>query len=414
MDKAKPKILIIADNVSLLEKACEFLIRRGWQATCIGGLRTGLDFIAKEQPTHVLISVNLPLLSISKFASLGEELKNKYGITLVAFGEKEDAYTMRSVTTCGLKYFVFPPVTGALLHIKLKKLLMLEDDHKKQKDSTFITDRKSNLVSSLDLKSFAESSSAPGKYLPEDIIKNRRIRKSQDARLTTSEIRSRRLPSDIEIVSEPTFRGQCIGFNDENVATIDEVEEIGVMTITSDAMTGYVVLARGSKDTTEMKKLLRNFGDDLIYRLKSRGITLANIHFMSLKVNRVKFEKWTRECAQFCFVSEHMGSETAVAFIPHTDSLPIIEVSKEHPGNLIIRFEDLIANSEIDFDVHIYLEKNARTFIYVKKGSVFTRERLEKVRETKSPLFIENREETDFRAYHASVRLNQSIQFLPS
>ena len=405
MIKANPKILAIAENVSLLDKACEFLVRRGWQAACVGDLRSGLDFIAKEQPTHVLISVNLPLISVSKIAGLADELKTKYGVTVIAFGEREDLPTMRSVTACGLKYFVFPPVTGALLHIKLKKVLMLEDERDHLLGDISISTEVPKILPQI--------GSGRGRRLPESIAKNRRIRKSQDSRLQTSEIRTRRLPSDIEVDLEPCFRGNCIGFNDTEIKTIDEVEDVGVMTITSDTMTGYVVLARGSNDANEMKKLLRNFGDDLISRLKKRGITnLSNIHFMSLKVNRVKFEKWTAECAQFCFVSEHMGSETAVAFIPHNDSQPVIEISIDHPGNLVILLEDLIADSKINFDVHIYLEKNARTFIYVKKGSVFTQDRIDKVRETKSPLFIENREETDFRSYHASVRLNESIQSL--
>ncbi len=90
--KANPRILIIAKNVSLLDRACLFLTRRGWQAKCVGDLRSGLDLVEKEKPTHVLISVNLPLLPVSKFPRLSEDLKSKFGTVLVAFGENENRH----------------------------------------------------------------------------------------------------------------------------------------------------------------------------------------------------------------------------------------------------------------------------------------------------------------------------------
>ncbi len=411
-----PKILIIAEDVLQLKKAAEFLARRGWKATVVSDLRSAMECMTKDTPTHVLISVNLPLLPVQKIATFAKELETKYGVTCVAFGEREDLFTVRAVTGCGLQYSIFPPVTGALLHIKLKKVLLNEASEPKSRlvSSKTAEDVASNIVKGevpnvqVRVPNFRNLRRP---ILSERDLQNRQFKKA-DENHRVSEIRSLENTTEFELESETSFKGHCISFAGTETTFLHVVSEVCVMTIKCGTMAGYVVLGRVQSQGSENKILLRNYGDNLVNGLKKRGIAVTDVHFLNIKVDEVEFEKLTRQCAQFCFVADHMGSETALAYLPYQEGFPSITPSQDFVGRLVVDKAEIASDVEVSFNLYFFLEKNNRSVLFAKRGSQFTSERWQRLESSQSPLFIDSLDEVHFRSYHAQNNLNLIIRSL--
>lgn len=395
-----PRLIIVAEDIQKQKKAQEYLIKKGWPTQCVRDLKTGLKLASTFNPTHLLLSLNVTYQNPQKLAALRDELKEKHNVTLVVFAETEDVLTVRSLTGSGIKYIIYPPVTGSLIHVKLCQMFLSgETDIKTTNNSTFV---KSEIPFQAEMLNKTSANS----------LKKRVLTKHANPKIKISEIRSDTDPSSIEAEAEPTFRAHCENPDVAAFDSLETVEDVCVVSLKSNQFAGYLVLARGKHEPEVSYKLLQRFTENLIMKLQLKGINITEFHFLNAKVNRVKFDSWAKKSASFCFASVHQGAETAIAFIPTPIVLPVIEELPEFPDYVGIRLNDIKPNIKVNFEIYLYLEKNRRFFHLLKKGTFIEPIRIERIRNSKSSVYIASEEKTDFKNYHIQNNLNASIEEL--
>ncbi len=176
-------IVILSDLTHSHEKGKEFLERKNWKVRIANNLRSGVEMIQSLNPGFLLVSINL-IQNVKNLKQLAKEMEEKYSCVVVGFADSQDVQSSRLLTGCGLSHIIYPPLTGALIEIKIKKIKLEKDSV--QERPKFVRG----------LAAAPESTQRVASYKP---IAERILRVHSDSRIKLAEMVSKENPSDLEL-----------------------------------------------------------------------------------------------------------------------------------------------------------------------------------------------------------------------
>lgn len=129
---------------------------------------------------------------------------------------------------------------------------------------------------------------------------------------------------------------------------------------------------------------------------------------LELQCKPIDFMAWAEETAEFVVTSQEGESELAVAYVP-VESIPeIVETTKEDLIKINLE-NDIVGDTTILFDVYIFMEKNQKYIMYLRKGSLFSQSRLDKLLSYGlTHIYLRKVELPLLHAYWASISLFQA------
>ncbi len=120
VDDLEIQILILAKKAEAMNQAGAFLSRRGWPTTILSSLGEAIQFILKERPDFVLISLNHPNPKLLKLPPL---LKNTLNIQCIGFAEKADALTLERLNKAHFDHKIGGFASGPSVQRAIRKIL---------------------------------------------------------------------------------------------------------------------------------------------------------------------------------------------------------------------------------------------------------------------------------------------------
>ncbi len=120
VDELEVNILIIAKSQSSVQSAAQFLSRRDWPTKVVTGLGQAIQYIAKEKPDLILISINHPSPKIMKLPNI---IAAGFNATCIVFAENPDAKTTAMIAASKFPYKLSGGSSGPNLYRGIRKIL---------------------------------------------------------------------------------------------------------------------------------------------------------------------------------------------------------------------------------------------------------------------------------------------------
>lgn len=124
-------VFILKAHASSLAQAETFLKNRKWIVASSTNLKEALAFIITKKPQYILITADHPN---KKVKVLPKMLAQAFPVSVIGFSEKSSSDSSRSLTSMGLEYNLYSPVSGPAIEriiLKIRK----EEETKKQNTS---------------------------------------------------------------------------------------------------------------------------------------------------------------------------------------------------------------------------------------------------------------------------------------
>jgi hypothetical protein len=150
-----------------------------------------------------------------------------------------------------------------------------------------------------------------------------------------------------------------------SIEPVDRSSRVTCFRVQTSEISGYFILAFGqsrslqSTWTSQLQSSLAQF-------LQSFDDMPVIDPSEEIHIEEVKFNEWTKEQAEFVRQAAHEDGELVLAFFK--DKNPIRVQESARADHVEVGLEHLPGDSTVDFDVYIYLPRNARYVLYTSKG----------------------------------------------
>lgn len=371
-DISRSLLILSAEPRTLLP--CEqFLGNRGWKVTVTGDEKTALSFLIERRPSFFMISVqhaNKKTRTLHKL--LAQTLPD---VCVIYFAEHNNLETYRRLAQSEHPHRVHAPITGPGIERAVNKFL--KETHERE------------LQQELYLKSLSDVEQR-------EILSWAPVDRGDDSLLS----RGVGLALDFAV-------NKADGVVREPLA--GKITNTACIVIESVRFSGYLIAAMAG-DRPFDEAFVGLIRERLVQFLRENGEGVKDDESFPMKVREVEFQDWATDYAEFLKKSVHEGQEVAFAFFP------VNEVA-EHIGDSrfenmsTVRVEDLIAETEVDFGVHLFLPANQKFLLYTPKGSVFFAKQKDRlVKAGVKELHIKNEDLTAFKRYRARHRVEGLIR----
>ncbi len=189
----------------------------------------------------------------------------------------------------------------------------------------------------------------------------------------------------------------------KNTKAVHNVSKCTVTIIKTTRYRGYLVGGNASDlpDHVLMKEVISN----LTQTMRDLGEPLNPVTgTLELQLDPLPFMLWAQHKAEFYVKSKHGDDEIVFAYVP-LDTLPeVIEEDSEQLMSIDIAFT--WPDKPVHFDVYIYMPKNNKYLLYIKKGSVLSNKTIIKLTHFNvQKLYIRKTDEDLFYAYGAKYKV---------
>ncbi len=128
----KKHLLIIKSADFRVDGIRQFLENRDWRVVILSELKPALEYLLKEKPEFVMVSIDHPMPAVQKLAKV---LPTVVSSCVIPFGEKPTTVSMKVLNDCNSKFAIFPPVTGPAIERTVFKYLKGESKEKAMTDA---------------------------------------------------------------------------------------------------------------------------------------------------------------------------------------------------------------------------------------------------------------------------------------
>ncbi|MCC6276459.1 MAG: hypothetical protein IT289_00940 [Oligoflexia bacterium] len=132
---------------------------------------------------------------------------------------------------------------------------------------------------------------------------------------------------------------------------------------------GYLAIC--TSDAKPNLSFCEKFWETLEKQMKDREEPLKPTVLRTLTFSSIKFSEWALREADFHVWVEHQGFVYAITYLA-LDQIPQLKENKRGDIFGVDLAKDVVANSTLNFDLHIYLPKNNKFIRYVRKGAELT------------------------------------------
>lgn len=368
-------ILILTANPRQLLSAETFLANRDWSVFATEDEKTALTYLVEQRPSFMMISVEHPN---RKVAGLHKLLKQTYpDLCVILFAEEYSLESHRTLIMTDHPYRVHPPITGPAIERSVNRYL--KEVHEKTVQEELFN---KSFKRRMEREGWGELSWVPVNRDEDSLL-------SRGAGLAIEECVNK---------ADGVVRSRLNG-STTNTACI---------VIESPKFSGYLIAAMAG-DRPFDDGFVGMIRQRLIRFLREKGERVSEGESFPMKIREVRFESWALDYAEFLKKTVHEGQELALAFFPVSEVTPLVKDSALK-DMCTIRVEDLRADTEVDFNVHLFLPANQKFLMYTPKGCVFyghQRERL--LKSGVKELHIHQDDVKAFRRYRARCQVEVLI-----
>lgn len=190
---------------------------------------------------------------------------------------------------------------------------------------------------------------------------------------------------------------------------ISQKSKVSCIHIESETYKGYLLVSY-SKERSFDETLIQQMKKKLSEFMKMNGVSIKDNELMSLSMSEVDFEDWAVDQAEFLKNTNHQGEDIAVAFFPDNKEF---EELKERTllKKLEMSIDELRGDLIVEFDLHMYLEKNKKLIKYTEKGRTFySNQKMRLVEKGMKNLYISPEAKSDLKKYRVQNYLNDKIE----
>ncbi len=194
----------------------------------------------------------------------------------------------------------------------------------------------------------------------------------------------------------------------ETLEKLGSANNVACIAVESPRFAGYLVTAFGHQ-----RKIDENFvtlvKDRLFKFLTENGENVSREEQMNITIKEVAFEAWSLECAEFLRKSIHKGTEVAMAFFPNTKASTKVGASKDE-RMASVKIEDLKGDTQVEFNLYLYLASNDKYILYTPKGAKFyEKQRSKLLTSGVKDMHVEKEAVEEFSRYKAQNYLNDRV-----
>ncbi len=189
---------------------------------------------------------------------------------------------------------------------------------------------------------------------------------------------------------------------------LGSTDNVACIAVESSRFAGYLVTAFGHQRkidaafVTLVKHRLFKF-------LSENGEQISREEQLHISIKEVAFEAWSLECAEFLRKSIHQGTEVAMAFFPNSQAYTHVGESKDE-RMAAVHIEDLKGDTQVEFNLYLYLASNDKYILYTPRGSKFyEKQRTKLLTSGVTSMHVEKTAVEDFSKYKAQNYLNGQI-----
>lgn len=194
----------------------------------------------------------------------------------------------------------------------------------------------------------------------------------------------------------------------ETLQKVEKVKDGLCVIIDCKEFTGYLVCAFGTPRTID-SQLTQFIYDRLQEYLKESGQGSLKTQLVDVELKSVDFNNWSQRQAEFLKKSIYRSEEIALAFFP-TDSIQY-DIGKSAQEDLAsIPMHELEGNSQLEFNLYLYLEKNGKYILYVpEKGTLLNEQRSRMILKGHTRAHVHKSALGDVKKYKAQRFLSAKI-----
>lgn len=153
----------------------------------------------------------------------------------------------------------------------------------------------------------------------------------------------------------------------EGFQSVEKTSRITCFRVQTTRLAGFFVMAYGNNQVLDpdwvhnMQEALRKY----LAEFYDQSVVEASEDMM---IAEVRFPQWTKEQAEFLKSATHENAELLMAFFK--DPIEINAERSLRPDHVEIGLQHFRGDSAVNFDIYVYLPKNARFVLYTPRGGI--------------------------------------------
>jgi len=133
---------MIGTDAATMKSACEYLVGRGWSASYVTDLYTGVVYVQAKQPTYVIINISHPSKMIMKIPKF---IIGAFQLSCVVCSSETGPRAQNQLQKTGMTAMIHGAVSGPSIFLKISDMIKAGQGHLKNQPAA---DRKGNLSKS--------------------------------------------------------------------------------------------------------------------------------------------------------------------------------------------------------------------------------------------------------------------------
>lgn len=238
-----------------------------------------------------------------------------------------------------------------------------------------------------------ESKAASGRPTPRiHLLKEARIDSAEETLLQAA------LNLTLPKVCEP---------RDPITSHVSRVETIGVLSIDSPHIHGYLIICASQTNALELE-FLNSLRVALLENLRGSdpGIKMDDTFIVS--VESFEYHEWVSRTVPLSILSQHKGIELGISFLP--TELRMAE-PKESDGMTGIPVGAISPEAPVTFKAYLHFERNNRYYLYLRNGRKLRKLQKERLLgKNIKEFYIKTADLKNYRTYAAAQFINQMLR----
>lgn len=190
---------------------------------------------------------------------------------------------------------------------------------------------------------------------------------------------------------------------------ITTTKQVAVMCFDNRKLKGYFVMAT-SKYEEYSNEELKVFHDHIAESVKELGMKIKDGGVAIVDTPEFDFIGWMVENSQFSSFVQNGENESVIAFVPAGREMPTLEA--EGGGHMVpIETNSILAGTKLTFDLYLFLEKNQKFILYVKRNDHVLSRQLDNLQQKQmNRFFIRIENAAAYRLYCAKFFIKTQIE----
>ncbi len=187
---------------------------------------------------------------------------------------------------------------------------------------------------------------------------------------------------------------------EEKADQIRDCTRLGIITITSRIYKGYFVCATGNNKRADLDRL-EQIREMLSNTLMAEGHGPREMLVAEVEIPSINFKSWIKKHAVFVSYVQVGADEVAIGFIDADGYIPDFQIKAEKMVPVPLR--TIQPNTALDFDMYLYLQKNDKYILYVKRHDMFFERQVLKENSSVQVCYLKAEHVDYYRIYCAKI-----------